>query len=156
MTDFYINHEGFVSSLDKELIEEDYDDIQEKKFARIAQEGWLGIGDKYWITSLIPPRNKEFKTTFDYKNKFRANFITTNPITLNENSSIEEELQIIVAAKRVDVIDGYAKKLNIDKFDLVIDWGFLYFITKPLFLELIISLNFWKLWFSNYSNYYLY
>ena len=84
----------------------------------------MGIGDKYWITSLIPPRNKEFKTTFDYKNKFRANFITTSPIILNENSSIEEELQIIIAAKRVDVIDGYAEKLNIDKFDLVIDWGF--------------------------------
>ncbi len=133
MTDFYINHEGFVSSLDEELIEEDYDDIQEKKFTRTALKGWLGIGDKYWITSLIPPRNKEFKTTFDYKDKFRANFIVTEPFTLNENSSIEEELQIIVAAKRVDVIDGYAKTLNIDKFDLVIDWGFLYFITKPLF-----------------------
>ena len=52
---------------------------------------------------------------------------------LNENSLIEETLQIIVAAKRVDVIDGYAESLNIDKFDLTIDWGFLYFITKPLF-----------------------
>ena len=133
ITDFYILHEGLIATLDDELIEEDYDDIQEKKFTRVAQKGWLGIGDKYWITSLIPPRNKEFKTTFDYKNKFRANFIATEPLTLNENSSIEEELQIIVAAKRVDVIDGYAKALNIDKFDLVIDWGFLYFITKPLF-----------------------
>ena len=135
ITDFYILHEGLVATLDEELIEEDYDDIQEKKFTRISQKGWLGIGDKYWITSLIPPRNKEFKTTFDYKDKFRANFIATDPLILNENSSIEEELQIIVAAKRVDVIDGYAKKLEIDKFDLVIDWGFLYFITKPLFLE---------------------
>ena len=133
ITDFYILHEGLVATLDGELIEEDYDDIQDKKFTKIAQKGWLGVGDKYWITSLIPPRNKEFKTTFDYKNKFRANFITTKPLTLNENSFIEEELQIIVAAKRVDVIDGYAKELNIDKFDLVIDWGFLYFITKPLF-----------------------
>ena len=133
ITDFYILHEGLVATLDEELIEEDYDDIQEKKFTRISQKGWLGIGDKYWITSLIPPRNKEFKTTFDYKDKFRANFIATDPLILNENSSIEEELQIIVAAKRVDVIDGYAKKLEIDKFDLVIDWGFLYFITKPLF-----------------------
>ena len=133
ITDFYILHEGLVATLDDELIEEDYDDIQEKKFTRIAQKGWLGIGDKYWITSLIPPKNKEFKTTFDYKNKFRANFISTNPLTLNENSLIEEELQIIIAAKRVDVIDGYAQSLNIDKFDLVIDWGFLYFITKPLF-----------------------
>ena len=84
----------------------------------------MGIGDKYWITSLIPPRNKEFKTTFDYKNKFRANFIATEPQLLNEKSSIEEEIQIIVAAKRVDVIDGYAEELKIDKFDLVIDWGF--------------------------------
>ena len=133
ITDFYILHEGLLATLDDELIEEDYDDIQEKKFTRIAQKGWLGIGDKYWITSLIPPRNKEFKTTFDYKNKFRANFITTEPQLLNEKSSIEEEIQIIVAAKRVDVIDGYAEELKIDKFDLVIDWGFLYFITKPLF-----------------------
>lgn len=133
ITDFYILHEGLIATLDDELIEEDYDDIQEKKFTKVAKKGWLGIGDKYWITSLIPPRNKEFKTTFDYKDKFRANFIATEPLTLNENGLIEEELQIIVAAKRVDVIDGYAKALDIDKFDLVIDWGFLYFITKPLF-----------------------
>ena len=133
ITDFYILHEGLIATLDDELIEEDYDDIQEKKFTRIAQKGWLGIGDKYWITSLIPPRNKEFKTTFDYKNKFRANFISTEPQLLNEKSFIEEKIQIIVAAKRVDVIDGYAESLKIDKFDLVIDWGFLYFITKPLF-----------------------
>ena len=131
--DFLILHEGLIATLDDELIEEDYDDIQEKKFTKTAQKGWLGISDKYWITSLIPPKNKEFKTTFDYKDKFRANFIATEPLELGPNNSIEENLQIIVAAKRVDVIDGYAKSLAIDKFDLVIDWGFLYFITKPLF-----------------------
>ena len=131
--DFLILHEGLIATLDDELIEEDYDDIQEKKFTKTAQKGWLGISDKYWITSLIPPQNKEFKTTFDYKDKFRANFIATEPLELGPNNSIEEDLQIIVAAKRVDVIDGYAKSLVIDKFDLVIDWGFLYFITKPLF-----------------------
>jgi len=147
ITDFYILHEGLIATLDDELIEEDYDDIQEKKFTKVAQKGWLGIGDKYWITSLIPPRDKEFKTTFDYKKKFRANFIATEPLTLNENSSIEDELQIIVAAKRVDVIDGYAEKLKIDKFDLVIDWGFLYFITKPLFFGID---YFFKL-FGNYG-----
>ena len=133
ITNFYILHEGLVATLDDELIEEDYDDIEEKKFTRTAQKGWLGIGDKYWITSLIPPKEKEFKTTFDYKNKFRANFVGTEPLELNSNSSIEDKMQIIVAAKRVDVIDGYAESLQIDKFDLTIDWGFLYFITKPLF-----------------------
>ena len=133
ITNFYILHEGLVATLDDELIEEDYDDIEEKKFTRTAQKGWLGIGDKYWITSLIPPSGKEFKTTFDYKNKFRANFVATEPLELKSNSSVEDTMQIIVAAKRVDVIDGYAEALKIDKFDLTIDWGFLYFITKPLF-----------------------
>ena len=133
LSNFYILHEGPIATLDDELIEEDYDDIQEKKFTKISKKGWLGVGDKYWITSLIPPKGKEFKTTFDYKKKFRANFIATEPIELKENAIIEEELKVIVAAKRVDVIDGYADSLKIDKFDLVIDWGFLYFITKPLF-----------------------
>ena len=130
---FYILHEGPIATLDEELIEEDYDDIQEKKFSRNATEGWLGIGDKYWITSVIPPRNKGFKATFDYKNKFRANYISSQGQEVGANSSFEEEIQIIVAAKRVNTIDYYAEKLNIKKFDLVIDWGMLYFLTRPLF-----------------------
>jgi len=133
ISNFYILHEGLIATLDEELIEEDYDDIQEEKFSRTSQKGWLGISDKFWITSLIPPSGKEFKTTFDYKDKFRANFVATDPLELRGNSSIEDKLQVIVAAKRVDIIDGYAESLNIDKFDLAIDWGFLYFITKPLF-----------------------
>ena len=133
ISNFYILHEGLIADLDGELIEEDYDDIQEKKFSKTAQNGWLGVGDKYWITSLIPPRGKEFKTTFDYKKKYRANFVSTEPLELSANGTIQEEIQVIIASKRVNVIDGYAESLNINKFDLVIDWGFLYFITKPLF-----------------------
>jgi YidC/Oxa1 family membrane protein insertase len=133
ISNFYILHEGLIATLDEQLIEEDYDDIQEKKFSQTAQKGWLGIGDKFWISSIIPPREREFKTTFDYKNKFRANFISTVGNEVNSNDSIEEIIQIIIAAKRVNVIDGYAENLKIDKFDLAIDWGFMYFITKPLF-----------------------
>jgi len=133
---FYILHEGFLSVLDDQLIEEDYDDIQEKKFTQTAQEGFVAISDKFWVTSVIPPKGKEFKTTFDYKNKFRANYISTKGVEVKANSVIEEKIQIIVAAKRVNVIDGYAESLNINKFDLAIDWGFMYFITKPLFFVL--------------------
>jgi len=133
ISNFYILHEGLIADLDGELIEEEYKDIKEKKFSKTAQNGWVGIGDKYWITSLIPSKGREFKTTFDYQNKFRVNFVVTKPLELKKNSSIEEEIQIIVAAKRVNIIDGYAKSLDINKFDLVIDWGYLYFITKPLF-----------------------
>ena len=114
LSDFYILHTGYLSVLDDELREDDYDDIQEEKFSKTAQKGWIGIGDKYWITSIIPPRDKEFKTTFEYKKKFLANFIATNPLQLNGNDKIEEEFQVIVAAKRVDVVDHYASSLNIE------------------------------------------
>ncbi len=133
---FYILHEGPIATLDDELIEEDYDDIKEEKFSRSASKGWLGIGDKYWITSIVPPRNKEFKTTFDYKNKFRINYISTEGTEAGPNDTIEEKIQIIVAAKRVKTIDDYAKSLNIEKFDLSIDWGVMYFLTKPLFFAI--------------------
>ena len=136
VTNFYILHEGFQAVLDDELIEEDYDDIQEKKFSRNVSKGWLGIGDKYWITSIIPPENKGFKTTFDYKKKFRANYISTEGIEAGPNDTIEEKIRIIVAAKRVRTIDGYAESLNINKFDLVIDFGVLYFLTKPMWFAL--------------------
>ncbi len=99
LSNFYILHEGPIATLDDELIEEDYDDIQDQKFSKIAQKGWLGVGDKYWITSLIPPKGKEFKTTFDYKKKFRANFISTEPQELRDTGTIEEEIKVIVAAK---------------------------------------------------------
>ena len=142
ITNFYILHEGLLGVFDDNLIEEDYDDIQEKKYSITANSGWLGITDKYWITSLIPQKGNQFKADFDYKNKFRANFIETNGKEALPSSTISNEIKIIIAAKEVDVVDGYAEKLNISKFDLAIDWGFLYFLTKPIFL---ISDYFFKL-----------
>ena len=134
ITNFYILHEGLLGVFDDNLIEEDYDDIKEKKYSITANSGWLGITDKYWITSLIPQEGEEFKADFDYKKKFRANFIETNGKEALPSTTISNEIKIIIAAKEVDVVDGYAEKLNINKFDLVIDWGFLYFLTKPIFL----------------------
>ena len=142
VTDFYILHEGLLGVFDDNLVEEDYDDIIDKKYSVNATKGWLGITDKYWITSLIPERNKSFRSDFDYKNKFKANFIETDATEVRANESKTNQVKVIVAAKEVDVVDGYAEKLNINKFDLAIDWGFLYFLTKPIFL---ISDYFFKL-----------
>jgi len=133
VTDFYILHEGLIGVFDDQLVEEDYDDIEEKKFSVNADKGWLGITDKYWITSLIPQENRKFRTDFDYKNKFRANFIETSATEVGANETKSNEIRIIVAAKEVDIIDGYAENLNISKYDLAIDWGWFYFIVKPLF-----------------------
>ena len=131
--DFFILQEGLIGVFDDQLVEEDYDDIEEKKFSINADKGWLGITDKYWITSLIPQENRKFRTDFDYKNKFRANFIETSATEIGANETKSNEIKIIIAAKEVDIIDGYAENLNISKYDLAIDWGWFYFLVKPLF-----------------------
>jgi YidC/Oxa1 family membrane protein insertase len=136
VTNFYILHEGMLGVFDEQLIEEDYDDIEEKKFSVNAETGWLGITDKYWITSLIPENKNKFRAEFDYKNKFRANFIETNVTEVGSNQSKSNKINIIIAAKEVSVIDGYAESLNINKYDLAIDWGWFYFIVKPLFFAI--------------------
>ncbi len=136
VTNFYILHEGMLGVFDDQLVEEDYDDIEEKKYTFNATSGWLGITDKYWIASLIPEKNKNFRADFDYKNKFRTSFIETEPLEVGEKEKITNKINIIVAAKEVSVIDGYAEKLKISKYDLAIDWGWFYFIVKPLFFAI--------------------
>ncbi len=136
VTNFYILHEGLIGVFDDQLVEEDYDDIKDKKYSKNAQSGWLGITDKYWLTSLIPEKDKSFRSDFDYKNKFRANFIETNATEVRANETKSNSIRVIIAAKEVNVIDGYAESENINKFDLAIDWGWFYFIVKPLFFAI--------------------
>ena len=136
VTNFYILHEGLIGVLNDQLVEKDYDDIEEKEFSQKAETGWLGITDKYWITTLIPEKNKEFRADFNFKNKFRANFIETKPMELESKGTVSSNVRVIVAAKEVDVIDSYAEKSNISKFDLAIDWGWFYFFTKNFFFAI--------------------
>ena len=130
---FYISHEGFIGVFDDELKEDDYDDIEDNKIVRETNEGWLGITDKYWMAVLVPEVGKNFKSTYQYNGSFKANYIINEPIKVNANSSGVNSLRLFVAAKEVETIDAYAENQNIKKFDLVIDWGWFYFFTKPLF-----------------------
>ena len=130
---FFISHEGFIGIFDSELTENDYDDIEDKKQVFEADSGWLGITDKYWMTALVPPKNENFKSTFLYKNSFKANYILNNPVKIVNGTKQRSEVQLFVSAKEVETIDSYAENKKIEKFDLVIDWGWFYFFTKPLF-----------------------
>ena len=136
VTNFYILHEGLLGVFDETLIEEDYDDIEDKKFTTKATSGWLGITDKYWITAVVPENNRNFTSEFEFENRFKANFIITDPYESKPEQTISNDIKIFVAAKEVDVIDGYAESEGINKFDLAIDWGWFYFFTKPLFFIL--------------------
>ena len=136
VTNFYILHEGLIGVFDEQLVEKDYEDIEDKKFSQNAQSGWLGITDKYWITTLIPENNKDFRSDFDFKDKFRASFIEINPVEVAANSSVVSKTRVIIAAKEVNTIDGYAENLKINNFDLAIDWGWFYFFTKNFFFAI--------------------
>ena len=134
VTPIYILHEGFLGVFGDELKEMDYDDIEKEKFTINSSKGWLGITDKYWLTAIVPEKGKNFKSEFLAKNnKYKANFIVKDPVIINPGNSVTNVINTFVAAKEVSVIDNYAEKLNIDKFDLTIDWGWFYFFTKPLF-----------------------
>ena len=130
---FYILHEGFIGVFDGELKEDGYDDIKEKKISRNADSGWLGITDKYWMTAVVPPKDENFKSTFLFKDTFKANYIQNSPVSIKSSKGASNEIRVFAAAKEVDTVDGYAISEDIEKFDLVIDWGWFYFFTKPLF-----------------------
>ena len=133
IVNFFILHEGPLGVFDDQLVEKDYDDVIDKKYSINAEKGFLGITDKYWLTSLIPEKNKKFRADFEYSEKFKISYIETDALEAQPNKQISNKVDIVIAAKEVDVIDEYNEKLGLSKFDLVIDWGWFYWIVKPLF-----------------------
>ena len=133
IVNFFILHEGPLGVFDDQLVEKDYDDVIDKKYSINAEKGFLGITDKYWLTSLIPEKNKNFRADFEYSEKFKISYIETEALEAQPNTQISNKVDIVIAAKEVDVIDEYNEKLGLSKFDLVIDWGWFYWIVKPLF-----------------------
>ena len=79
-------HEGFIGVFDEELEEESYDDIKDRKKEFNADDGWLGITDKYWLTALVPEKNQPFKGEFLFKNGFKANYIQNKPVVIQPSS----------------------------------------------------------------------
>ena len=130
---FYILHEGLIGVVDKNLKEETYSTIEKEKKTYTGKSGWFGITDKYWMSAIIPESGKSFKGEYSFANSYKANFIISEPTIANPQKSTSNTLKIFIGAKEVYPIDNYTDKEKIDRFDLSIDWGWFYFITKPLF-----------------------
>ena len=130
---FYILHEGLIGVVDKNLKEETYSTIEKEKKTYTGKSGWFGITDKYWMSAIIPENGKSFKGEYSFANSYKANFIISEPTIANPQKSASNTLKIFIGAKEVYPIDNYTEKEKIDRFDLSIDWGWFYFITKPLF-----------------------
>ena len=130
---FYILHEGLIGVVDKNLKEETYSTIEKEKKTYAGKSGWFGITDKYWMSAIIPESGKSFKGEYSFANSYKANFIISEPTIANPQKSTSATLKIFIGAKEVYPIDNYTEIEKIDRFDLSIDWGWFYFITKPLF-----------------------
>ncbi len=137
---FFILHEGLIGVMGEEGLQEvDYDDLEDDPVITPArtEDGWIGITDKYWAAALVPSGSQSFQGRFlqgasGEKPTFQADFLG-DAVSVPANGSASHETQLFAGAKEVDVINAYEASLGIDRFSLMIDWGWFYFLTKPLF-----------------------
>ncbi|HRE20996.1 MAG TPA: membrane protein insertase YidC, partial [Rhabdaerophilum sp.] len=132
-----ILHEGPLGYLADSLSEPSYDDVKKGKVKSVARSegGWLGFTDKYWASAIVPGQNKPFSAAFGATGAdpvFEAAAIGEVQ-TLAPGATVTAENRLFAGAKEVNVINAYSDKLGLKRFDLMIDWGWFHFITKPLF-----------------------
>src|SRR5579871_5449027 len=147
---YYILHEGLVGVIgDRGLQEETYKKVLEKKSESWdATNVWLGFTDKYWATVLLPDTGAKVKARFSGTEAggqpiYQTDYLA-EPLTVAPGASGSTETRLFAGAKEVSLVGinfpfgpgGYNESLQLNHFDLLIDWGWFYFITKPMFLAL--------------------
>lgn len=138
---FFILHEGPIGVLgDANLIEMSYGDLEgdgQRDYA--ATGGWLGFTDKYWATAIIPGQDETINARFFHTpragngNDYRANFVSQSAVAVPAGATAEHTSLAFAGAKVESIIDAYEQGHGIDRFELLIDWGWFHFITKPMF-----------------------
>ena len=138
----YILHEGALGVFDETLSEEDYDDIKDTDggVSKIDPEqpgGWIGFTDKYWLAAVLPDQDRNYSFAFKSLNgptdRYQVDFIDTAGMVLAAGGSVTSKSRLFAGAKKVTLLDHYADEFGIPNFDLAIDFGWFYFLTKPFF-----------------------
>ena len=149
---FFILHEGPLGVFNDTLKEISYDELHEnKEIVESTKNGWIGYTDHYWQVAIFPDTNESFKARFktlnDRRNSIQIDFINNNVKSVEPNSNLVTKSYVFAGAKEVPLIDNYIKELNVNKLDLSVDFGWFYFLTKPLFY----ALNFLSTKFENFG-----
>ncbi len=149
---FFILHEGPLGVFNDTLKEVSYDELHEnKEIVESTKNGWIGYTDHYWQVAIFPDTNESFKARFktlnDRRNSIQIDFINDNVKSVEPNSNLVTKSYVFAGAKEVPLIDNYIKELNVNKLDLSVDFGWFYFLTKPLFY----ALNFLSTKFENFG-----
>jgi YidC/Oxa1 family membrane protein insertase len=144
---YYVLFEGLLGVVDGTLKETTYASAKSEgdKKDGIAYEatstgGWAGITDKYWLTSLVPDQALASKLNFrhnkDRGDDYQVDYVATVPLTAPANGDVTTVSHVFAGAKVVDLLDRYENKLHIPNFDKAVDFGWFYFLTKPIFFAL--------------------
>ena len=134
----YILHEGPLGVFDGTLKEVKYSDLQKEGATQYKTSGgWAGITDKYWLAALVPPADTEMTGRFvhqrlDNSERYQVDYLAP-PRIIEPGKAAETSFHLFAGAKQVGLLDAYSEKLGIARFDLAIDFGWFYFLTKPFF-----------------------
>lgn len=137
---FFILHEGPLGVLsDNNLVELSYKDLAEEgRKDYSANGGWLGFTDKYWAAAVVPKPETAINARFSYRTAngrptYQSSYVAQDPVVIGPEQTGSFESYVFAGAKVEKYIDNYEQNLGIDRFELLIDWGWFHFITKPIF-----------------------
>jgi YidC/Oxa1 family membrane protein insertase len=138
---YYILHEGLIGDLDGALKEVKYSALTVGKPDEFnSTSGWVGFTDKYWLTALVPPQDEAIKAQFrhtidaDKLDRYQADY-TGPPVGVPPGGTATNSTRFFAGAKEFDLLRAY-EETGIPHFDLAIDFGWFWFLTKPIFMVL--------------------
>ncbi|KPF70745.1 insertase [Bosea sp. AAP35] len=147
---YYVLHEGLIGVLGEQGLQEfTYDHVDKEPLlspgtnGRVWKDivgGFIGITDKYWAATVVPDQSRRYEGRFSSvqtgaQRTYQADFLA-EAVTVAPGANAESTARLFAGAKEVAAINGYEQTLGIKRFDLLIDWGWFYFITKPMFFLL--------------------
>jgi YidC/Oxa1 family membrane protein insertase len=137
---FWVFYEGMLGFLDEKLQEVKYNDaVGAAEPTRVdSSGGWLGFTDKYWAATLIPDQARAISTSFqhqlqDSRDIYQTDYLSRDPLVVQPGAKGLYQDQLFAGPKVVKAIQAIGEKYHIKRFDLMIDWGWFVFITKPMF-----------------------
>ena len=146
---YYILHEGLLGVLGGTLQEQTYDKAKSEgekhpngpSLQVATTGGWAGITDKYWLIALVPdqatPENASFRhVSENASDRYQVDFLPTTAQTVAPGATVSETTHLFAGAKEVGLLDRYEHSLNAPNFDKAVDFGWFYFLTKPIFYAL--------------------
>lgn len=138
---FFILHEGPVGVFEGKLHDPSYEDLSSTGRLQNPQgKGWLGLTDKYWLAALIPDPQLPITSFYTRQGTGDATLVTAtyqrDALSLSPGQSIETTEHFFAGPKVLNLLDGYQTTLGINHFDLAVDFGWFYFLTKPIFYAL--------------------